>query len=323
MSSLSCPLCGSPDTVPSKSYGDIGSGHWNLRRCSRCGTMYLHPVPDLQTLHAYYDADYYGQGDGKFFGPVERVVRLFRYLRAKSIQRFAPSGPVLDVGCGRGLMLSFLKTWGYKVDGIELDSVAAKRAERNLEQEIFNSLEDIKSSHSGKYQAVCFWHSLEHLPQSGQALRAADFLLAPGGLLVLSAPHATSIQSRLSGKRWLHLDLPRHLVHFDMNRLCAFLQHKGYDLLKKQHFSQEYNVIDTLCYLYSILGFDPLYPFNILKGSHGYRSCKCCSRMSLAGVSLLFPLGVVAFLGSNLFSVLRSGSTVTLFLRKNSKRVPV
>lgn len=323
MPSPSCPLCGSSKTVPSKSYRHIGPENWSLHRCSCCGTMHLHPLPDAETLRRYYNAEYYGHGTGKFSGPVEQIVKLFRYFRAKTLKGLTPSGPVLDVGCGRGLTLRFLKNWGYKVDGVELDSAAAQRAYRNLGQTIFNSLGDTKSSGRNKYQAICFWHSLEHLPQPGRALRTADFLLAPGGVLVVSAPHMASIQSRLAGKSWLHLDLPRHLAHFDMNRLCAFLKQMGYHVIEEGHFSQEYNVIDTLCYLYSTLGFDPLYPFNVLKGTQGYRTCKNPFWKFVIGLSLLLPLGLVAFLGSNLFSVLHSGSTVTLFLRKNSNTSPV
>jgi 2-polyprenyl-3-methyl-5-hydroxy-6-metoxy-1,4-benzoquinol methylase len=316
MPSPACPLCAFRNTFPDKSYGNITPGSWHLRHCPQCGIFFLHPMPSPESLEEFYDQDYYGQGSGKFFGPVERIVSLFRGLRANTIRRLAPSGPVLDVGCGRGLMLRFLKNWGYEVDGVELDNLAARRAEQNLRQDIFNSLDEVKSSGKERYQVICFWHSLEHLPEPGYALQTADQLLATGGTLVISAPHMASIQSRLSGKDWLHLDLPRHLVHFDMNRLTDYLEKRGYHVIRQEHFSQEYNAIDTLCYLYSVLGFHPLYPFELLKGSQGYKICTTSPLSSVSGLSLLLPLGLLALLASNLFSMLRSGSTVTLFLRK-------
>ena len=256
-----CPLCDLNSTSPRSGYQRIMPGNWALYQCSECGTSFLNPMPDPETLARYYDEDYYGSGEGKFLGPVEGIVRFFRYLRARAVRRLIPAGRILDVGCGRGVMLKFLKRWGYEVDGVELDTVAAVRARKNLNQEIFRTLDEASRRLPQQYHAICFWHSLEHLPQPGKTLRIVDRLLAAGGLLVISAPHMESLQSRLSGRRWLHLELPRHLVNFDMNRLAAFLQTRGYRIIRHQHFSQEYNVIDTLCHLYGMLGFDHLYPF--------------------------------------------------------------
>ena len=184
-------------------------------------------MPDTDTLAKYYDEDYYGRGSGKFIWPVEKIIHLSRSLRAKAIQRYVAKGRVLDVGCGRGLMLKYLKDRGYDVDGVELDTVAAERASNALDQDIFVTLEDVRERLPLQYEAVCFWHSLEHLPDPGKALETADSLLAPGGLLVISAPHMEGLPSRLSGQSWLHLDMPRHLVHFDMKSLTLFMKNNS------------------------------------------------------------------------------------------------
>jgi 2-polyprenyl-3-methyl-5-hydroxy-6-metoxy-1,4-benzoquinol methylase len=312
-----CPLCESSSIIPREGYQHIMPGEWSLYKCSDCGTSFICPMPDAKTLAKYYNEEYYGRGEGKFLGPVEVLVQFFRYLRARAVRRLTPAGRVLDVGCGRGLMLKFLQGWGYEVDAVELDTVAAIRARQNLNQEIFSTLEEPDRFLRQQYRAVCFWHSLEHMPQPGKALKIADRLLAPGGLLVISAPHMESFQSRLSGASWLHLDLPRHLVHFDMERLAEFLQARGYQLIKHQHFSQEYNVIDTLCYLYAQLGFGHLYPFNLIQGMHRHKAGGNHNTVkTIAGLSLMLPLTMTSFLVANCFSLFRRGSTTTLFLRK-------
>ncbi len=317
-SGSACPLCESNNTRPRPGYRHIMQGNWSISRCSDCRTSFTYPVPDNETLQRYYDEDYYGGAeDGKFVGIVEGIVRFFRLLRAKAVTRLIPQGPVLDIGCGRGVMLKLLKSWGHEVDGIELDTIAAVRARKNLNQKIFCSLEELSRCQRRQYQAVCLWHSLEHLPQPAKALDIAGGLLAPGGLLVISAPHMESLQSRLSGASWLHLDVPRHLVHFDMKRLAGFLQARGYRLVRHQHFSQEYNVIDTLCYLYAILGFHHLYPFNLIHSAGRHKACSNLDVLgNILGLSLLFPLVALAFCLANFFSLLGSGSTETLFLMK-------
>ena len=315
----SCPLCKSPATQPRPGYQNIPPGGWSLNLCTDCGTSFIYPMPDSKTFEAIYDEDYYGHPEeGKFVGPVEKLVTFFRYLRARSVQRLVPSGRILDVGCGRGLMLTFLKRWGYEVDGIELDTVAAMRAEKNLGQKVFHSLEDITSASPPRYNAICFWHSLEHMPEPGNTLKIACELLAPGGILIIAAPHMGSLQSRLAGTNWLHLDLPYHVVHFNMDQLCNYFRSKGYSFLRHNHFSQEYNIIDTLCYLYAVIGFYSLFPF------HAIRNIEKSKTMTWVGVchhvlglSMMVPLMSVAFCVSNLFSVAHSGSTTTLILRKS------
>jgi SAM-dependent methyltransferase len=318
-------LCKSPATLPRPGYQHIAPGDWSLHLCSDCGTSFIFPVPDKKRLAAAYDKDYYGTGDGKFVGPVENIVRFFRYARAKSIQKLVPPGRILDVGCGRGLMLTFLKRWGYEVHGIELDTVAALRAEKNLGQKVFRSLEQVARPSPWPYQAICFWHSLEHMPEPGDALKIAYELLAPEGILVIAAPNMESMQSRLAGTDWLHLDLPRHVVHFDMTRLASYLHNRGYDILRHDHFSQEYNVIDTLCLLFKFLGFHPLHPFNLIRHAAESRPrSRCRIIASTAQYALVVPMTVVAFLVANAFSLFKTGSTTTLFLKKRQiSRIPV
>ena len=318
-STPTCPLCESNSTRPRPGYQHMETGRWSLCQCTDCGASFVDPMPDSETLAKYYDEDYYGAGEGKFLDCVERIIRFFRYLRARIVRRLIPAGRVLDVGCGRGMMLKYLKNWGYEVDGIELDTVAAVRARKNLGQEIFHTLEEPAQFLDRDYQAICFWHSLEHLPEPGKALKIADRLLVHGGLLIISAPNIESIQSRLSGRTWLHLDLPRHLIHFDMKGLISYCQERGYHLIRQQQFSQEYNVIDTLCYLYSKLGLNHLYPYDLIRGKNRPETCirDLGPLKTVLGMSLLIPLTGLAFLISNIFSLLKCGSTTTLLLRKS------
>ncbi len=79
----------------------------------------------------------------------------------------------------------------------------------------------------GKWSAVIFWHSLEHLRAPARALSHAATLLSPGGMLVIAVPNATSLQARAFGDRWLALDLPRHLVHLSPPALLSKIEALG------------------------------------------------------------------------------------------------
>ena len=56
-----CNLCGAIESVPLYTLQDNGyktPGEFVLRRCLRCGLMYLSPRPTRETMAAYYPAEY-------------------------------------------------------------------------------------------------------------------------------------------------------------------------------------------------------------------------------------------------------------------------
>lgn len=310
-------LCGGEDLSPKRGYQHIQPGDWSLLECRQCRTSFLFPLPDSHTLGGYYDEEYYGKGESKFLGPIETLSRIFRYVRARLVKKICHRGRILDVGCGRAVMLGVLKRWGYEVDGIELDTVAALRAEKEIGQRVYRSLEEIASGKNRQYDVISFWHALEHFPDPCVVLKKVHGLLAEGGYLIIAAPNFASVQASLSGKDWLHLDLPRHLVHFDMSSLAQILQRSGYRVIVHSHFSQEYNPIDTLCFVYNLIGFGNLYPYKALTSFHHKRVHQEESFLKVVlFFILLVPFTILASIWANLFSCLGSGSTSTLVLQK-------
>ena len=75
---------------------------------------------------------------------------------------------------------------------------------------------------SGEWAAVVFWHSLEHLPEPGRRDRATPRGCSrPAACSSSRCPNAGSLQARVFGDRWLHLDPPRHLVHLTPRALLG------------------------------------------------------------------------------------------------------
>jgi SAM-dependent methyltransferase len=60
-------------------------------------------------------------------------------------------------------------------------------------------------------QAVAMWHVLEHLSNPAEILEQVAQKLQPGGVLAIGVPNPRSFQFRALGRRWAHLDAPRHL----------------------------------------------------------------------------------------------------------------
>jgi SAM-dependent methyltransferase len=188
-----------------------------LARCPQCGAATTHPPPDAVELEAAY-ADWYRPAAGRFAVGGDRLLRHSRATLARRVDRCAPPGPVLDVGCGEGALLDALSGCGREALGLERR--ATRPDVRAVEVTEFRE-------HEREWAAVVFWHSLEHLGAPAAALDRAASLLAPGGLLVVAIPNFSSWQSRLFGEHWFALDIPRHLVHVPAEALLEGLAARG------------------------------------------------------------------------------------------------
>ena len=185
--------------------------------CAECGVATTSPWPsDAQLGEAY--APWYRPEDGRFSGIGDQVLRRMRSTLANRLHKVLPAGPVLDVGAGDGNLIAAFRRHGREAVGV--DPYAAKNHPHVRAVE----LEEM----TGAWSAVIFWHSLEHLRRPVRSLRHAATLVAPGGVLVVAVPNATSLQARLFGDYWLALDLPRHLVHISPPALLSQIEALGF-----------------------------------------------------------------------------------------------
>ncbi|HEX3317598.1 MAG TPA: class I SAM-dependent methyltransferase [Solirubrobacteraceae bacterium] len=191
-------------------------------RCARCGAETTDPWPTDAELEAAY-GDWYRPPTGRFAGAGDTVLRRFRGGLADRVDRIAPSGPVLDVGAGDGVLVDALRDRGRPTTGLE-----RKPVRHDLHAGELQAL-------PGPYAAIVFWHSLEHLRAPGEALRHAADRLMPGGVLVLSMPNVGSWQAHVFGDRWFALDLPRHLVHVPAQAVTSRLETLGLRVERTSH----------------------------------------------------------------------------------------
>lgn len=194
---------------------DQGADHsGGLVWCQRCGVATTTPWPDDAQLADAYKT-WYRPEDGRFSGIGDKIIHRTRAVLASRLHRTLPPGPVLDVGAGDGnLVRAFLQ---HDREAVGLDPYSSGPHIRSEE------IEDV----DGSWAAVIFWHSLEHLRQPATALAHGAALVAPGGALVVAVPNARSYQARAFGRRWLALDLPRHLVHLSPSALLSKIEEQG------------------------------------------------------------------------------------------------
>lgn len=309
-----CQACGSDH---SESVHPSVEKGFELLRCPDCGLGRTWPPESAERIGSWYPAQYYGKDNVRFNALFERLVRWFRRRRAAVLHNRVARGPVLDVGCGRGLMLSHLRELGYEPHGVELSETAAWHARHALKLAV--TTEDFVEAprERERYNAVIFWHSLEHFSNPVGAIARAYEALKPGGLLAVAVPNYGSWQARVFGRWWFHLDAPRHYFHFSPKALEAILARHRFRVVQLDHFSLEQNPYGLLQSAYNALGFRFNLLYDILKnGSARSETLASCPFQAAAVVALLPVLAPPALAATLLETALRSGGTFEIYAFK-------
>ena len=209
--------------------------------CTGCGVGRFEPMLEPDEVSALYPDEYYGGTSAKFLPIVESGVRVVaarhvRFLSAGLI----PGAAVLDVGCGRGVVLSPLADLGFEVHGVEISERAVRGADSRASIRIADDLA-AAGYDAESFDQIVIWHVLEHLRDPRATLMECRRLLKPGGRLVVAVPNFSSWQARFGAAGWFHLDAPRHLFHFPLAALRALIGRCGLEVGKSYHFSLRQN----------------------------------------------------------------------------------
>jgi 2-polyprenyl-3-methyl-5-hydroxy-6-metoxy-1,4-benzoquinol methylase len=240
-------------------------GSWNLKACSdsKCGLMWLDPMPVLEDIGKAY-ANYYthvAQEGSKRAGLLKQAYILMRreYLAAKynypigspsifikclgkALYLFPvhcnevdsearhlqaiPQGRLLDVGCGSGEWLTFMRELGWLVEGVDFDDDAVKVARKDGLEVKCGSLEH-QGFPNDNFDVVTLSHVIEHVPDPVETLAECVRILKPGGKLVLFTPNSASLSHNLFKQDWRGLEPPRHLHIFSEPSLRQALESVG------------------------------------------------------------------------------------------------
>lgn len=128
---------------------------------------------------------------------------------------------VLDIACGTGYGLSFLKTRARCVAGVDVDLGAATEARKECDGKCSVLLADGTRLPFAEesFDVVTSFETLEHLHQRSLFLSELRRVLKPGGLLVLSTPNANYTQP-VNGKP----ANPFHVFEYKPQELKAELE---------------------------------------------------------------------------------------------------
>ncbi len=246
---------------------------------------------------------------------LELGIRWFRWERAWNLNRRYGKGRVLDVGCGRGLMLHFLQErFGWEVQGTQISKTAHDYATNVLRVPVFlGSLPDMPEGKS--FSVVTMYHVLEHLVDPAGYLAEIHRRLEKNGACLIEVPNTTSLMAGLTRDNWFGWDLPYHTFHFNPVSLTRLLEQQGFIVEGVNHWSGEFNTFGVLQSFLNVVFGEKDYLFRLLqkKARIGQRPLAALSCLFLATV-----LGPVALLVAAGGAALGRGEVIRVFARKKS-----
>jgi 2-polyprenyl-3-methyl-5-hydroxy-6-metoxy-1,4-benzoquinol methylase len=100
-------------------------------------------------------------------------------------------GPVLEIGCGRGYVLSYLHKSGFEAVGIELSEEAIKQAEKDYpEIDIRKAIDpDRLPFEDAFFQTIVSFDVLEHFLSVDSHLKEVSRVLKVGGIYAFQTPN--------------------------------------------------------------------------------------------------------------------------------------
>ncbi|PIS09685.1 hypothetical protein COT75_00620 [Candidatus Beckwithbacteria bacterium CG10_big_fil_rev_8_21_14_0_10_34_10] len=218
-------------------------GKTSLFQCCSCNLIYSNKYKKKFDPRLLYRNYYKTESQGRFKFFLEDIIKIFRFFRAFKIFTIYPRAKsILDIGCGRGQMLYYLKKYyHYGTVGTQLDQRALDYARKKLGLKIFNK-DLLKIGFKKKsFDVVSLWHVLEHIKTPQHYLKKINFLLNKNGFLVIEVPNFNSWTSYISKGYWLGLDLDYHLNFFTPSSLSKIISNNGFNIKRIHTFSLEYS----------------------------------------------------------------------------------
>lgn len=213
----SCPLCHQDDAIEVLSQPaepNSGIAAYRLVQCCHCGLGYLNPRPSFESIGHFYPEDYgpYQHSHQEKRGAGKRKGEPHSFLP------ISPPGRLLDYGCGSGAYLQIMRDLGWDVVGIDMSRHGVEAtARRGIPA--YQGVLPHPAIPPGTVDVVNFGAVLEHVHDPHELIAAARDTVRPGGLVVFSVPHFGSWGHRVFGGAWWPLELPRHLLHFNVPTL--------------------------------------------------------------------------------------------------------
>lgn len=138
------------------------------------------------------------------------------------------AGNLLEIGSGTGEFAYMAQSAGWHVTGVEPSAAACRYARSQFGLELVNApwRFDLPQAEQ-RYDAIAFWHVLEHIADPICFLRGLAGLLSDDGLLLFAVPNLRSLTNAICREGSPLFTERDHLFHFAPSHIERLLDLAG------------------------------------------------------------------------------------------------
>ena len=214
---MTCQACGSSSI---HDYVAHDEGHY--LRCSGCGLVFNADAQRLmgESGEHYDDAEYFAKYRSRFPRKLRKARQQIHLL-----QGYAPTGRLLDIGCGIGETLIAAREAGFEAVGLDVGEYPVQHC-RELGFEVHRASITDTGLPSDSFDVVTMWDVIEHIPRTADGLTEVARILKPGGIAVMVTPSAQYLKAHLARRVHRHfrgLWAKTHFVYHSpgsLGRVC-------------------------------------------------------------------------------------------------------
>lgn len=228
---MECRICGNVKQLETFEVREMMFGNrekFDYFLCKSCTTLQIKNIPI--NLSNYYPKDYYSLSANQTNEArveLESSFSLLVFLKWTIKKIFTPScsnpildyimkfistssDRILDIGCGKGVILGELYNLQYKnlmgVDPYLPHDISVENNYWLLKKDIL--------SLDGKWDLIMLHHVFEHLVNPKEILHHLNSLLTENGKILIRVPNVDSYAWHKYSTNWVQIDAPRHIHVF-------------------------------------------------------------------------------------------------------------
>lgn len=252
-----CPICSSIEQFGFLKIADyfLTKEVFSIAKCNNCGFLFTNPRPSGSEISKYYQSQDYishNTNNSNLFSKAYSIARNFSLRKKHSlISKLVKPGSILDIGCGTGEFLNFMRGKGWDTIGIEPAENPRNFARNIYSLEVYDE-QELDFLSSGHFDVITLWHVLEHVPDLDQRLKQIKRLLSGGGVLLIALPNHESWDADYYKSYWAAWDVPRHLYHFSQQTINLLLDKNEFSLISAIPMKMDAYYISLLSEKYKV-----------------------------------------------------------------------
>jgi 2-polyprenyl-3-methyl-5-hydroxy-6-metoxy-1,4-benzoquinol methylase len=206
-----------------------------FRVCNKCSHCFTSPQLSENALTKYYE-----NSSVHYDNLIPKDNTLVNYKNDQIINyiyKYVKEGNFLDIGCGRGELLSRLDSKYWKLFGVEPSSYASNMASSNLKDAtIINGFLNGNTLNQ-KFDVITVMDVFEHVANINLLMEQILPLLNDDGILVIKTGDTESTSASIAKGHWSYFGSWEHLSFFNRNSMYYLLNKHGFKNIDFYQFS--------------------------------------------------------------------------------------